>query len=101
MLYVVVRDIEGGAWGDDAVFGALPEAQACYRQAELVCDNDPDEFGDGDLTIISQCWLYATDTNDPAVARALVRDGLATLISEYSEESFSACLWNTVTKRNL
>jgi hypothetical protein len=100
MLYVVVRDIEGGSQHDDVVFPTLLEAQGCYKQAELVGDNDPDEFGDGDPTIVSQCWLYATDTDDPAMARALVRGGLAVVISEYSKESFSDTRRNTVTMRN-
>lgn len=87
MLYIVVRDIEGGDRREDVVFSTLDEAQACYNQAELVCANDPDEFGEGDPTIVTQCWLYAANTDDPSVARAMALDGRAILIVSYSEES--------------
>jgi hypothetical protein len=88
MLYVVVREIEGGDRRENVVFSARDEAQACYDQAELVCYNDPDDSGDGDPAIVSQCWLYAANIDDPDVARAMTLNGRAILIVSYSEESF-------------
>ena len=83
MRYVVVREIEGGARRDAAAFPTLGEARPYYDKARLVCDNDPDEFGDGDPTIVSNCWLYAVDAADTAEARAMALDGLGELLASY------------------
>jgi len=83
MLYVVVRSIEGGDRYDDALFVNFAAARSYYRRMLLICDNDPDEFGNGDPTIVSECWLYTTETLDPVVAREMVQDGRATLIDPY------------------
>ena len=84
----MIREIEDGGRLEYAVFADKGEAQACYDQAALVCDNDPDEFGEGDPAIVSQCWLYLANTDDPNVAKAMAQDGRAILIVSYSEESF-------------
>lgn len=44
-----------------------------------------DEFGDGDPTIISNCWLYVADTDDSATARAMTREGQAVLVASYEK----------------
>jgi len=88
MLYVVVREIEGGKRQQSAVFATSTAAMVRYERARLVCDNDPDEFGDGDPSIVSRCWLYAADATDQVTARAMTRDGRAVLVASYSEADF-------------
>jgi hypothetical protein len=85
MLYVVVREIDGGARHDDVLFVAFEEAQSYYGRMLRICDNDPDEFGDGDPTIVSCCWLYMANTDDPDIARAMALNGRAALITLGSE----------------
>lgn len=99
MLYVVVRDIEDGTWRDDAVFSTVREARSYYNKARLVSDNDPDEFGEGDPTVVSRCWLYAAATGDPAVAREMARDGRAILVASYADDACGGPRRKTVTTR--
>lgn len=99
MLYVVVREIEGGPHRDDTVFSVMHEARQYYITARLVCDNDPDEFGNGDPAIVSCCWLYAVDTRDPEVARVMARDGRAILVASYANAEMGERRRKIVTTR--
>ena len=99
MLYVVIREIEDGTRCDDALFVTSRAARQHYRKARLVCDNDPDEFGEGDPAIISRCWIYAADTREPDEARAMVRDGRAVLVASYAGETTAGRRRKTVTTR--
>jgi len=88
MLYVVVREIEGGSEADNSVFTNRNKARTYYARAHKVCDNDPDEFGEGDPSIVCRCWLYVVNTDDASTARAMVRDGRAVLVASYPEADF-------------
>ena len=87
VLYVVIREIEG-AKKEAAAFRSRQDAQDVYDQAARVCDNDPDEMGNGDLTIVSQCWLYEADAADAEQALAHVHAGRGTLLASYATEDF-------------
>jgi hypothetical protein len=90
VTYVVLRDVEGGARLEDAIFADLHEAWMCFEQAGRVCDNDPDEMGNGDQTIVSQCWLYAVNTTDTTIARETARTGQSVLLASYCQVDFPA-----------
>jgi hypothetical protein len=59
MLYVVVRDIEDSVRYDVTVFLIPDEARAYYERAAIICDNDPDEFGEGDVPASVETFLAA------------------------------------------
>jgi hypothetical protein len=72
---------EGGARHNAVAFSSLAAARSVYGRDEHICDNDPDEFGNGDPTIVSQCWLYEVDMDDAEHAINLVRLGLGRCLS--------------------
>ena len=89
MFYVVVRDIENGTRRDACAFVSREESRSVYEKAKRVCDNDPDEFGDGDPTIVSQCWLYEVGAPDAEQAVAMAREGHGRRVASHPEEDFS------------
>lgn len=85
MLFVVVREIEGERL-ERAVTSDLAEAEAAYADAFRACENGPEEGPGEDPAIVSRCWLYSADTDDPAVAEAMTTDGRAKLIKAFTDE---------------
>lgn len=83
MLYVAAREVEGVKELQTAVFTEPREAWDCYEQARRVSDNDPDEFGDGDPSVVFNCWLYLANTDDQVTAEATMREGRAVLVASY------------------
>lgn len=76
MLYVVVREVESLRF-ESAVFTSLEEATECYEEAAYVVRNAPGEGAADDLTIVTAAALFAADTADPELAKAMTLDGRA------------------------
>lgn len=83
MLYVVVRENEAERL-ERAVTADRAEAEACYLEAYRACENGPDNGLGEDPDIVSRCWLYSTETSDPAEAETMTTDGRATLMESFS-----------------
>ena len=84
-MYVVVREIEA-EWLERAVTPDFGEAEAAYAQAFHACENEPEEgLGEG-RAIVSRCWLYSADTDEPAEAEAMTTDGRARCLRAFTEE---------------
>jgi hypothetical protein len=85
MLYVVVRQIEN--WEreqtrDHHVFVLLDQAKAYYEEAQNVCWNGPSGGPGDDPSVVTNCWLWASDTPDPVAAAQLALSQKATLLAE-------------------
>jgi len=85
MLYVVIREVEN--WGetmrrDHRVFLLLDQAKHYYADAEHVCWNGPDDMSGEDPSVVTNCWLWAADTDDPVAAIGMAVSRRATLLAE-------------------
>jgi hypothetical protein len=79
-LFIAVRDT--AEYGRQyAFFTSLDEATDCYEDAAYVVRNAPGEGRSDDLTIISGAALYAAETSDRELARAMVDGGNALLLA--------------------
>jgi len=85
MLFVMVREIEAERL-ERAVTSDLAEAEAAYAQSFHACENGPEEGPGEDPAIVSRCWLYSADTDDPAEAEAMTIDGRARCLRSFTDE---------------
>lgn len=79
MLFAVVREIEQQR-RDCKVSHLESAARMYFETAKYVCDNEPIPPPEGDGAIVTNCWLYACETDDPVTAERLALDGRAQLI---------------------
>lgn len=80
MLFVVVREIEQDRQ-DSRTFTHKVAAREYYDQAAYVCREEPDDSPGGDLSIVTNCWLYEVATDDPAIAQELALSERAKLLA--------------------
>jgi hypothetical protein len=83
MLFVVIRQVEG-VRTESIVLTDLSAATEHYEGAAYVVRNAPGEGATDDLTIITAAALFAADTTDPDLAKAMATDSRAFLME--SEE---------------
>jgi hypothetical protein len=67
-----------------AVFVSLDEAIECYEEAAYFVRNAPGESATDDLTVVTAAALFAVETTNADLAKAMANDGRATLME--SEE---------------
>jgi hypothetical protein len=85
MLFVVIRQIENlgePQKRDHRVFFRLNQAQAYYKEAEYACWNEPDDTSGNDPPVVTNCWLWTTETDDPVAAVEMAFSQRATLVAE-------------------
>lgn len=85
MLFVVIRQIENleePSKLDHHIFILSDQARSYYRGAEYVCWNEPDDTPGGDPSIVTNCWLFAAETDDPIIAAQMAHSRRATLLAE-------------------
>lgn len=85
MLYVVIRQIENleeASRREHRVFFHLDQAKSFYKNAEYACWNEPDDTPGGDSSIVTNCWLFAVEADDPVLAVQMTLSRSATLLAE-------------------
>jgi hypothetical protein len=90
MLFVVIRQIENleePKTRDYRIFVSQQQAKGYYHDAESVCWNEPASIAGDDAPVVTNCWLYVADTDDPVIAAQLALSGGATLLTECFPET--------------
>jgi hypothetical protein len=85
MLYVVIRQIENNDEAmkrDHRVFILLSQAKQYYADVEHVCWNEPNDTPEADPSVVTNCWLWAADTDDPVAAAGMALSQRAILLAE-------------------
>jgi hypothetical protein len=82
VLFTVVREIEG-QHRDCWITRTENAARIYFETAKYVCNNEPLEPPKGDGAVVTNCWMYACETDDPAVAERLVLSGWAPMLEAY------------------
>jgi hypothetical protein len=84
MLYIVIRQIENrdeAVKHDHRVFVLLDQAKRYYAAAEHVCWNEPNDTPGTDSSLVTNCWLWAVDSDDPVAAAGTAFSHRATLLA--------------------